>query len=416
MQLEQELNARIERLAPKWIEFLRRLVTTPSVLGAEQACLDITREAMRGLGVYARDVRPGAGEPYVPTGRSYAGRGCLVGRVAGASGGPVFALNAHMDTAPVEDPQSWRHPPFGAVIEDGLLFGRGAMDDKAGVAMLLLLAEVFASGGPRLPGDLLLEVVVEDEDSGNGTLACTLAGCHADAGIIIDGTWPFRIIDAHLGQIWFEARIAGTPVAACSQERGVNPVFMAMSFIERLRALTAEGNARGPWRGVEAPWFLNVGTVHAGVWPGAVPETCTVSFQLGFPPPETPETVFALVQELAREAVPGESAVLVPGSLWTAPFANPDNPLARLLARTIARRHPGEMDVRAVAVKGHCDLRHMRRVDGTLADACLYGPGGGGNPHARDEHYRLDHFVPVAQNIASAILEWSAGGKLQQQP
>jgi acetylornithine deacetylase/succinyl-diaminopimelate desuccinylase-like protein len=46
----------------------------------------------------------------------------------------------------------------------------------------------------------------------------------------------------------------------------------------------------------------------------------------------------------------------------------------------------------------------LRRADGTLAAACLYGPGGGGNPHAPDEFYYVDHLVPVAQNIVSAML------------
>ena len=62
--------------------------------------------------------------------------------------------------------------------------------------------------------------------------------------------------------------------------------------------------------------------------------------------------------------------------------------------------------VRVAAVSGHCDLRHLRTKEGRPADACLYGPGGGGNPHVADEFYLLDHFVPVAQTIASALLHW----------
>ncbi len=91
------------------------------------------------------------------------------------------------------------------------MFGRGVMDDKAGVAMMLLLAECFLKLGIRLPGNLYLESVIEDEDSGNGTLACTRAGYQAEAAIVIDGNWPFRIIDSHLGQVWLRFEITGVP-------------------------------------------------------------------------------------------------------------------------------------------------------------------------------------------------------------
>lgn len=203
MTQESALHSEIVRIAGKWSAFLQRLVQIPSPLGTETPGMDFVRLAMQELGVYERDVFPGTAPPYLPTGRSYDDRGCVVGRIPGR-GGPQFILNAHVDTTPVEDPTSWIHPPFAGRIENGRLYGRGALDDKAGVAMMLLIAEAFVRTGIILPGDIILEAVIEDEDSGNGTLACTEAGYYAEAGIIIDGTWPFRIIDAHLGQLWLE--------------------------------------------------------------------------------------------------------------------------------------------------------------------------------------------------------------------
>jgi len=57
---------------------------------------------------------------------------------------------------------------------------------------------------------------------------------------------------------------------------------------------------------------------------------------------------------------------------------------------------------------GHCDLRHLRKPDGSPTDACLYGPGGGAPPHCADGFYMLEHFIPVAQNILSAMLKYYA--------
>ncbi len=52
----------------------------------------------------------------------------------------VFVLNACVDTAPAGDPAQWRHPPFAAQVEGGWLYGRGAADSKAAVALFCALA------------------------------------------------------------------------------------------------------------------------------------------------------------------------------------------------------------------------------------------------------------------------------------
>ena len=49
----------------------------------------------------------------------------------------------------------------------------------------------------------------------------------------------------------------------------------------------------------------------------------------------------------------------------------------------------------------HCDMRHF-----PTQNICLYGPGGGKNPHGIDEHYFLDQIPVVARNIFDLVLEW----------
>jgi acetylornithine deacetylase len=396
----------IEKLGDKWLDFLVRLVQTLSVLGDERACQAMVRQAMEELGVFERMVYPGNEPPFHPTGRSYEDRGCVVGRIPGNGGAPAFILNAHIDTAPVEDPASWLHPPFAGVIEDGRLYGRGALDDKAGVAMILLIAEVLRQSGLTLPGDVILESVIEDEDSGNGTLACTQAGYFAEAGIVIDGTWPFRIIEAHLGQLWLNVEVRGVPAPACSLARAKDPVATAIKVVQAIKALIASKNVGLEWRGLREPDFCCVGAIHAGVWAGAVPESCRLALQVGFAPPDMPEGMLEDIRNAVTDAVPefADCGTIEVGSLCTPAFANGDNAMVRILKRTIERLHPDEMEVRPVTVSGHCDLRHMRKSDGSPAEACLYGPGGGANPHCADEFYMLEHFVPVAKNIMSAML------------
>mgnify|MGYP000436376574 CR=1 FL=1 len=404
---EATLHALIEQKAHYWLDFLNRLVGAPSITGKEGGCQGMVRQAMKDKGFYERDVLCDSTPPFHETNRTYFDRPNIVGRVSG-KGDSDFILNAHIDTAPVEDEDSWDFPPFEPTVKDGRLYGRGALDDKAGVAMLLLLAEAFQEADLELPGDIILQSVIEDEDSGNGTLACTRAGYHANAAIIIDGTWPQRIIDAHLGQLWLTFNITGDPTPSCSCGRGSNPIKMANTLLCRLENWATQSCLKGEWEGISTPYFISPGTFHSGKWNGATPEQCTMSCQIGFPPPHTPKTIQAEVDKIIKE-LPATSLnriEYVVGELCTAPFANRDNALVGILKGTISRMRPDDLEPKNVAVTGHCDLRHLVTGSGAPAAACLYGPGGGENPHVRNECYILEHFIPVAQTISSAILAW----------
>lgn len=74
--------------------------------------------------------------------------------VAGAWPGPHYVLDACADTAPFGDEISWRHPPTSAVIEDGWLYGRGAADSKAAIAIFAHLAARLRHQTERMHGTL----------------------------------------------------------------------------------------------------------------------------------------------------------------------------------------------------------------------------------------------------------------------
>jgi acetylornithine deacetylase/succinyl-diaminopimelate desuccinylase-like protein len=63
--------------------------------------------------------------------------------------------------------QSWTHPPFEGRLEDGFVWGRGALDMKAGVAMLVNAFARAKREGVRLPGDVVLIVLSDEENGGN---------------------------------------------------------------------------------------------------------------------------------------------------------------------------------------------------------------------------------------------------------
>lgn len=414
---DARVHAAIDRLEPEYRSFLQALVRVPSVTGTEGEAQALVARRMRdaGLDVDLFDVDANAlrGMPgFNPSPRSYVGRPCAVGRLPGSGGGRSLILNAHIDTVPVDEPSAWAHDPYGGDIADGRLYGRGAWDDKAGIVECLLVAHAFREAGVALAGDLIAQSVVEDEATGNGSLACVARGHTADAVIIVDGTWPERYIVSHMGHVTFRIRLDGADGHATSP--GPNPLTAVGAVIDGLRRLAASKNQSQTdrWGAHERPAFVNVGAVHGGVWPGSVPAACIVEGQYGFPPPETPAG--------AREDLRRAMTTLAADPAWplkqppsiafdgleTAPVVgDPLNPLARLLSETVTRLHGAT--IQESVILGHCDLRHFTQAAShATPNAVLYGPGGGKGAHGRDEYFELAHLPLVARNLASVALAW----------
>ncbi|MDA1241037.1 MAG: M20/M25/M40 family metallo-hydrolase [Chloroflexi bacterium] len=127
------------------------------------ACGERVADLLRGVGLAVRmlDI-PGA-----PS--------AVLGERPGPAGAPVVMLYAHYDVQPAGDPTAWRTPPFEPVERNGRLYGRGASDDKAGLATHL--------GALRaLPADLPLtiKVLVEGEEELGSPHAAALLASHAE--------------------------------------------------------------------------------------------------------------------------------------------------------------------------------------------------------------------------------------------
>ena len=92
-------------------------------------------------------------------------RSNLVARLAGQGNVPPLLLYGHIDVVTTEN-QEWQHPPFEGIEADGYIWGRGALDMKGGVAMMLAAFLRAKAEDLQLPGDVILTVVSDEEDGG----------------------------------------------------------------------------------------------------------------------------------------------------------------------------------------------------------------------------------------------------------
>ena len=94
------------------------------------------------------------------------GRGSVIARIAGSDpDAAALIVHAHLDVVPV-NAADWTHDPFGAEIEDGILYGRGAVDMKDFAGVILAVAREFARSGIRPRRDLIFAFLADEESGG----------------------------------------------------------------------------------------------------------------------------------------------------------------------------------------------------------------------------------------------------------
>lgn len=144
------------------IELIRDLIRIESVNTGEAATIGdgetraarYVQERLAEVGIDSELVEP------VP------GRGSVVARIPGSDpDAEALIVHAHLDVVPVQA-EDWTHPPFGAEIHDGVLYGRGAVDMKNFAGVILAAARAFARSGVVPRRDLVFAFLADEEAGG----------------------------------------------------------------------------------------------------------------------------------------------------------------------------------------------------------------------------------------------------------
>ena len=340
-----------------------------------------------------------------------ANRSSLVARLPGSGAGRSLIFNAHVDVVPAGDPKGWSHPPFEGALDPAVraIFGRGAMDDKAGVAVALGLIDLVQAVGEPLTGDLVFQFVLEDETTGNGSLLCLQAGHVADAAIIIDGTRPDRAINEHAGQVQFGLVLEGRAASVSVSHLGVNAIEQLGALLLHLRNVTHELNRSraAPWTRFPSPFQLITQSLHGDAGALTVPDRATATCYATFVPPYTLSRFRGLIEQ---EVAAFESAHELPtrpvvdwSGFATEPVRADAEPLAHALRASAARVTSGDIEVGPST--GTSDLRHFVQAG---IPCLLYGPGRGFNPHRPDEHFFVDDLVPMVRGFFELVYMWGS--------
>ncbi len=137
--------------------------------------------------------------------------------IPGIDSSKRIMLAAHIDTVAIGEDADWTVPPLGGLIKDGKIWGRGACDNKCGIATALFLIKVFKEEGLKFPCDIVFTAYCDEEYGGShGALAACLK-YPSDDIINLDGE-VFEIADCAVGGEEMRAHIkAKGPIDDCGE-------------------------------------------------------------------------------------------------------------------------------------------------------------------------------------------------------
>ena len=269
-----------EEAAPECIEFLRDLVTIPSPSRGERlACERVMRE-MEKLGY--RDVHLDE-----------------MGNVLGCFGnGPrQIAFDAHVDTVGISNPTRWKYDPFRGVVSGGILYGRGASDQKGGLAAVVYGVALAARMG--LPDDFKIWVTATVSEEECVGLAWQYLVNEADfrpEAVVVAMPSHLGVCHGQRGRMEIKVVAHGESTHGSQPDRGVNAIYQLNPIIDQLAGLHRNLPTDHPTLGPGSIAVTEISSQSPSK--NAIPDEAHVHIDRRLTVGETPEEAVAQINDL----------------------------------------------------------------------------------------------------------------------
>jgi len=366
---KKELLETVEKKFPEIVQTASELIQIPSrnPPGEEKRCAEYIYSKLKEFGL----------ETYLVN-EPFNNRPQVVAIVRGRSENTII-LNGHIDTVPEGDPESWSMDPFSGKVKDGFLYGRGSVDMKSALAIMMHVAE-FAD----MNGTILLTFAVGEEraEPGTSTLLSYVKKFNLNIkyGLVLEPT-ALNVASCQKGGAWFRIKLKGRSAHASAPDEGINAIEIAakvMHAINDYRLLIARRKHR-----LADPPTCTVTMISGGFKENVIPDKCELVID--------------------RRLVPGESSNVVEQELR--PFI--DRLQLDYELEKIGSREPVEIDdnnaiakavldatteaigcnASIVCFPGATDNEHL--VANGI-QSLVWGPGNLNKAHAIDECINID--------------------------
>lgn len=164
----------------------------------------------------------------------------LVATVKSGRPGKRLVFNGHLDTYPIGEEGDWSHPPLGAKIDAGRLYGRGVTDMKAGIAASICALQILSANKSLWCGEASITLAGDEESMGylgTGWLLENVEEARGDVMICGDVGSPNIIRIGEKGLLWIRVTSKGVSAHGAHVHNGVNAIERLINALVLIKEL-----------------------------------------------------------------------------------------------------------------------------------------------------------------------------------
>lgn len=297
-------------------------------------------------------------------------------------------LAPHMDTVPAVDERQ-----LDPQIKDGKMYGRGACDTKASIAVFLNALIALAEGARRPKSTEITFVGLVDEENAQGGSRVFAAGSSpADLAIVGEPT-RLKVVTAHKGDIWLSLQTKGKAAHGARPELGRNAILSMAQVVEGLEGDYSKALKKREHELLGNP-TVNVGSIYGGSQPNIVPDKCDITVDRRTLPGETTKSVIKEIKDFLNAKKLRADIKELKGLDSPPMETSADNEIVKLLMKEARQNKP-------VGVDFFCDAAILAQAG---IPSVVFGPGDIAQAHTVDE-WILTRQLAAAGSILKRFLE-----------
>jgi putative selenium metabolism hydrolase len=278
----EEGDEMTEERVQEVIKVCQEVISIPSYSGQEGQLVDRLKEILSAYGFDEVIV-----DEY----------GSIIGKITGKHKGPKILLDAHIDTVVVTDETKWQFNPFGGILHDNKIYGRGTTDMKGALSAMIVASSYFAK---ELEHDFAGEIYVAGvihEECFEGVAARSISQRVQPDYVIIGEASELNIKCGQRGRAEIVVETQGKPAHSANPHKGINAVYKMTQLITQINQLPTNTHP------VLGKGILELTDIISVPYPGAsvVPSQCRVTYDRRLLVGENKEEVLKPIEKVIAD-------------------------------------------------------------------------------------------------------------------
>jgi putative selenium metabolism hydrolase len=398
LEVREKISSLAESLRGDMIAFLREIIAIPSMNGSEGEVVARIKREMEALGYHSVEVDP---------------MGNLLGRIG--SGERILAIDGHCDTVGVGNQDNWEIDPFEGFLRGGVLYGRGASDQKGGLAAAVYAGKILSEIGLPENVSVLITATVLEEDYEGVCWDFIIRECRIiPEAVLLTEPTDLQVNRGQRGRLEIKLRAEGISAHGSAPERGVNAIYRMASIVLDIERLNSRFSSDSP---------LGKGSIVVTDIRSSSPSLCavadssTIHLDRRLTEGETIESALREIEALESVRAAGALArvpeleiqsytgLVYPVRAFYPPWLMAqDDPLVICASESFKQQFGDDpaLGIWAFSTNGVA----TRGVHGIPTIG--FGPGEERHAHSPSDQVRVDDVVKAAEFYAAFALHWAS--------